>query len=126
MLEDMSVGEHSEGNNSGDSDSSHCDLQTADSASDGVQRAQPPRANSLPKCLMAAPSNRFQQRRREQQGRATSQRLPETQESSTSDDGSEMDADCCGESGTIPTQLECVLDQELCRLLQGENASIPH
>lgn len=102
----MNIGELSEGNHSGDSDSSHCDLRTVDSASDGVLRARPARANSMPHCLVPAPSsNRLQQRRREQQGRAQSQRLPDTQESSSSDEGSEMDADCCGDSGALPLLL---------------------
>lgn len=95
----------SEGAGSQQSDGSQCDAHAFTSARRAApQQPLPHRAASLPECLQYPPAQ--QQRLRQQQKQKQQQREQQRggsplleRGSFSSDEGSEMDADCCGDSG---------------------------
>ncbi len=92
-------GSASDGGMSQQSDGSQCDMQAFSSARCSLP--QPPhRSASLPECLWYLPAERAQQQKQQQQ-----KDRPQPRRSFSSDEGSDMDADCCGDSGALPIML---------------------
>lgn len=98
----LEAGSASDGNMSQQSDGSQCDLKAYTSVRRSQPRQPPPRAASLPDCLWYLPMQRSQQQQEQQQQPDQQHDLTSQRRSFSSDEGSDMDADCCGDSGAPP------------------------
>ena len=91
----------SDGNLSQHSEGSQCDMDVFTSMRRFKPHARPHRAASLPECLRYPPGQRAAQQLQQQLRREDSAAAP-PRRSFSSEDSSEMDVDCCGDSGMPP------------------------
>lgn len=88
----------SEGDLSQHSEGSQCDMDVFTSMRRFQPHARPHRAASLPECLRYPPGQRAAQLQQQQLRREDSAAAP-PRRSFSSEDSSDMDVDCCGDSG---------------------------
>ncbi|BDA44886.1 probable inositol oxygenase 1 at C-terminar half [Coccomyxa sp. Obi] len=104
----------SDGNLSQHSEGSQCDMDVFTSMRRFKPHARPHRAASLPECLRYPPGQRAAQHQQSSLQREDSAAAP-PRRSFSSEDSSEMDVDCCGDSGAIIVKAPARSRQPACR-----------